>query len=65
MGFFLNVSENFAFSSQIPKDVFAFWNTLRSEAIIAAVVFYFLGIIGLIYGGTRVKKIMGETEHDG
>lgn len=64
LGFALNVSENFAFSQNIPKDVFVFWNTLRTEAFIATVVLYTFGIISIIYTGVRVRKIKRETEHD-
>lgn len=64
LGFVLNVSQNFAFSPGIPKEVFIFWDTLRIEGIIAAIVLYLLGVGGLIYSGLRVRKIKGETEHD-
>ncbi len=65
LGFVVNLSKDFAFSSNVQEGVLGFWTGVWWSCIAAAILLF--GIAGLTVwrGNERLKQIMRETVHDG
>ncbi len=64
LGFVVNLSKDFAFSSNVPDKIASFWSGVWWSCIIAALCLLAISAWAVVSGNSRLKQIMDETVHE-
>jgi hypothetical protein len=65
MGFVVNTHLAIVFADKLSDQIKIEWTTYRNIGFMAALVFYFFGVMQALTGYNEVERIKTETSHDG
>jgi hypothetical protein len=62
IGIWSTIVTSMAFSSNVPKELVATWTARQTDVLIVALGMYFLGLVLVALGHTRVEEIKAEVD---